>query len=129
MRKSPAEAAKTAVERLLKQRGKLQAQLDKVDAEIAEVHGALGVQAVARPAPAPAAPPKPAMAGDQSASTAPKKNMAELMADARRKDEFPVNTGARAPFIPPEERDGAPEKSLTTEGVSPADNMGAGRYI
>lgn len=127
MRKSPAEAAKAAVERLLKQRGKLQAQLDKVDAEIAEVHGALGVQPVARPAPATATPPKPAMAGAPDSSE-PKKSMGELMAEAlKNPDQF--KPGPRAPFIPPEERDGAPEKSLTTEGVSPADNMGAGRYI
>lgn len=128
-RRTPAQAVRAALDRLLKQRESAAERLAKLDDEIAEIQTMLGIQTVTLPAQA-AAPGRPAMAGERPAvdPKAPKKSLDQMMREAK---DNPAPPGAspdeRPPFVPHDERGGLPE--LSADGVAPADNQGAGRWM
>lgn len=135
-RRTPAEAVRAALERLLDQRIAAAARLAKLDDEIAEIQCMLPsapVDTFKAGDPAAAVdglPQRPAMAGDRPPvdPNAPKKTLAQLMQEAA--------ANPAPPGLPPEERPPFSELTqdqvLSTDGldnVSPRDNMGPGRMI
>lgn len=135
-RRSPAEIAAAAVKKLLDRREHLLQELAKVNGQLTEIGAQVGapvadINITATEVLARTLPVKPAMAEPRmpTGKPVPGVSLDRLMADARREDAFPVNAFERKPYVPHEERDGAPERDATTSGISPADNQGAGRWI
>lgn len=128
-RRTPAQAVKAALDRLLDQRIAAAARLAKIDEEINEIRSTLGIAAPA-PEPASATAPgaaKPAMAGPRDPDAKPK-TLPELMAEAMRNPAPPgLGPDERPPF-----QELTQDAVLTKDGldnVSPSDNMGAGRWM
>lgn len=139
-RRTPAEAVRAALDRLMDQRIAAAAKLAKLDEEINEIRNVLGVavpvaDAVAVNTPSGhlshhLVPARPAMAGERPPvdPNAPKKTLEQLMVEAAR--------NPAPPGLPPEERppfvELTQDQVLSTEGldnVSPRDNMGPGRMM
>ena len=139
-RRTPAEAVRAALDRLLDQRIAAAARLAKLDDEINEIRSVLGIAAPVADAVAvntPSGhlshhlvPARPAMAGERPPAdpNAPKKTLQQLMEEAKAN---PPPVG-----LPPEERPPFAELTqdqvLSTDGldnVSPRDNMGPGRMM
>lgn len=128
-RRTPAEAVRAALDRLLDQRLAAATRLQKLDEEIAEIQAMLGITQVVTVATAlPAA--RPAMAGERPPvdPNAKPKTLPELMAEAAR--------NPAPPGLPPEER--PPFEELTQaavlsndglENLAPNDTMGPGRMM
>ena len=129
-RRTPAEAVKAALDRLLDQRITAAARLAAIDEEINEIRSTLGIAAPAPVVAAAPAPGRPMMAGERAPvdPDAPKKTLQQLMQEAA--------ANPAPPGLPPEERPPFQELTqdavLTKDGldnVSPSDSMGAGRWM
>ena len=133
-RRTPAEAVKAALDRLLDQRIAAAGRLAKLDEEITEIQAMLGIVVPAPQAaqPAPAAPGRPLMAGEGPRApvdpNAPKKTLQQMMQEAA--------ANPAPPGLPPEERPPFQELTqdavLSTDGLehlAPNDTMGAGRIM
>lgn len=135
-RRTPAEAVRAALDRLLDQRIAAAAKLAKLDEEINEIRSVLGITDLIASAPVAGdprivlEPKRPPMAGDRPPvdPNAPKKTLAQLMQEAA--------ANPAPPGLPPEQRPPFEEltqdKVLSTDGldnVSPRDNMGPGRMM
>lgn len=131
-RRTPAEAVRAALERLLDQRIAAAARLAKLDEEIAEIQAMIGIQPATAPAPAAAAlaPARPAMAGERPPvdPNAPKKTLAQLMQEAAANPAPPgLGPDERPPF-----QELTQDAVLTKDGldnVSPSDTQGPGRWM
>lgn len=127
-RRTPAESARIAVQRLRDQRAAYVAKVAEIDGQLA----GLGIGVAAEPLPAaaaiPAASARPAMA-DLSAASAgmtdadAKASLQAAIADAHR-NPMPLSTQPRPQFRPFELAD----LGANNDNTSPADNQGAGRW-
>ena len=133
-RRTPAEAVRAALDRLLDQRISAAARLAKIDEEINEIRSVLGIAApleLVVPAAA-SSPGRPLMAGEGPRApvdpNAPKKTLAQMMQEAAANPAPPgLGPDERPPF-----QELTQDAVLTKDGlenISPGDSGGPGRWM